>query len=187
MWPSPGVRGRLPYARTAVLALAVGLALAALAAPVAAEDGEDDLPRYWEVHAALLSLATFLFVASYLALFLKWLSRLEPFGLPTTKGLAKLWFKGHMWLGIAGVACALAGIAVGYYMVGQAYGGPHLRLTHSWVGLATLAVVLPPLASGLVWRRVKKGKPALKWWHLALGLVGIGIMLAGAITGWALE
>jgi len=55
------------------------------------------------------------------------------------------------------------------------------------VGLATLAVVLPPLVSGLVWRRVKKGRPALKWWHLVLGLVGIGIMLAGAITGWALE
>jgi len=184
MRSSPAVSGHAISTRLALLALCTCLALTALAAPAAAED---DLPRYWEVHAALLSLATFFFVATLLALYLRWLRRLEPLGIPLTKGLAKLWFKAHMWLGVAGAACALAGIAVGYYMVDQAYGGPHLRLTHSWVGLATLAIVLPPLVSGLVWRRVKKGRPALKWWHLVLGLVGIGIMLAGAITGWALE
>jgi len=166
------------------MALGACLALVALAAPAAAED---NLPRYWAVHATLLSLATFFFVASYLALWLKWLKRLEPLGLPATKGLAKLWFKGHMWLGIAGVGFAVAGIVWGYLMVDWAYAGTHLRRPHAYVGFATLALVIPPLISGLIWRRVKKGKVAVKWWHLALGLMGIIVMLAGAITGWALE
>lgn len=184
MRPFPGRGRHATTTRAAILALCACLALVALAAPAAAED---NLPRYWEVHATLLSLATFFFVASYLALFLKWLRRLEPLGLPATKGLAKLWFKGHVWLGVAGVAFAVAGIVVGFYMVDQAYAGTHLRLTHSWVGFATLALVLPPLISGMIWRAAKNGKLAIRWWHLALGLMGIIVMLAGVITGWALE
>ncbi len=184
MRPFPAVSGHAISTRLAIMALCACLALVALATPAAAED---NLPRYWAVHATLLSLATFFFVASYLALWLKWLKRLEPLGIPAAKGLAKLWFKAHMWLGIAGVGFAVAGIAVGFYMVDQAYAGTHLRLTHSWVGLATLALVLPPLASGLVWRAAKKRRVAVRWWHLALGLMGVAVMLAGVITGWALE
>jgi len=184
MRPVPAASGHATSTRLSIMALGACLALVTLAAPVAAED---NLPRYWEVHAALLSLATFFFVASYLALFLKWLKRLEPLGIPLTSGLARLWLKAHVWLGVAGVAFAVAGIAVGFYMVDQAYSGTHLRLTHSYVGLATLAIVIPPLVTGLLWRVVRRGKLAVKWWHLVLGFMGIVVMLAGAISGWALE
>jgi hypothetical protein len=169
---------RARRARAMAITVACALMALELIAPLAAaEGGEGNLPRYWEVHAVLLSLATGLFVLSYLALWLKHLKRLEPLGVPGTKGLAKLWLRAHMWLGIAGVALAVAGIVWGYVMVDWAFAGTHFRRPHAWVGFATLALVLPPLVTGVAWRRVRRSKVAVKWWHL----------LAGVITGWALE
>lgn len=44
--------------------------------------GEDYLPRYWEIHAWLLSLGAALFITTYLALWLKFLSRIKGIELP---------------------------------------------------------------------------------------------------------
>ena len=129
MRPMHGATGRAMTKRTAVAAiLAAALALAVLALPAAAAGpgggGEGNLPRYWEVHAALLSIGTFLFVASYAALWLKWLGRLDRLDIPRVKRLSRLWYRAHLWLGAIGVAFALAGIVWGLVMVHWAYGGP---------------------------------------------------------------
>jgi len=177
--------------RTAVAAiLATTLSFAVLALPVAAAapvGGEGNLPRYWEVHAALLSIGTFFFVASYAALWLKWLSRLDRLGIPLVRRLSRLWYRAHLWLGVLGVAFALAGVVWGLVMVHWAYGGTHLRVPHAWVGVLTGAVVIAPVATGLLHRAVKRRKGAVRWWHLVLGFLGIAMMLAGTITGWAME
>jgi hypothetical protein len=177
--------------RTAMTMLATTLALAVLALPAAAAipggGGEGNLPRYWQVHAALLSIGTGFFVASYAALWLKWLSKIDRRGIPLVKRLSKLWYRAHLWLGVLGVAFALAGIVWGLVMVHWAYGGTHLRVPHAWVGVLTGAIVIAPLATGLLHRAVKHRRVAVRWWHLVLGFFGIAMMLAGAITGWALE
>jgi hypothetical protein len=156
---------------------------------VAGQDGgEDNLPRYWEIHAWLLSLGTALFVTAYLALWLKFLSRIKGIELPAlaTK-ISKMWYKMHLYFGAAGVTLVIAGVILGYYMVDQAHGGQHLRLTHSYIGALAGIIALAPLMSGLVARAAKKRRTVLRWWHLAIGLAGIVLMLAGAFSGWALE
>jgi uncharacterized membrane protein len=152
------------------------------------EGGEDNLPRYWEIHAWLLSLGTALFVTAYLALWLKFLSKIKGIELPAlaTK-VSKMWYKMHVYLGAAGVALIIAGAILGYYMVDQAHGGQHLRLTHSYIGVLAGIIALAPLMSGLMARAAKKRSTAVRWWHLTIGLAGIMLMLAGAFSGWALE
>jgi Fe2+ transport system protein B len=151
-------------------------------------DGEDNLPRYWEIHAWLLSLGAALFVTTYLALWLKFLSRIKGIELPAlaTK-ISKMWYKMHVYFGAAGVILVIAGVILGYYMVDQAHGGQHLRLTHSYIGVLAGMIALAPLISGLIARAAKKRRTVLRWWHLAIGLAGIVLMLAGAFSGWALE
>jgi hypothetical protein len=177
---------------TSAAAIATATVLAIAAAPALAQaggggGGEGNLPRYWQVHAALLTIGTVLFVASYGALWLKWLSRLDRRGIPLVKRLSRLWYRAHLWLGVLGVAFALAGLVWGLVMVYWAYGGTHLRVPHAWVGVLTGVVVVAPVATGLLHRAVKERKGAVRWWHLVLGFFGIAMMLAGAITGWAME
>ena len=185
-----GVHGRAAGPALATIALLL-LAAAIGAAPALAQGGdggEGNLPRYWQVHAVLLSIGAFLFVAAYAALWLRWLGRLDRLDIPLVKRLSRLWYRAHLWLGTAGFAFALAGVLWGLLMVHWAYSGTHLRVPHAWVGVLTGAVVVAPLATGLLHRAVKGGrKPAVRWWHLVLGFVGIAFMLAGVITGWALE
>jgi hypothetical protein len=191
MRSTDGALGTAMTTRAALAVLATALALAVLALPVAAAGpaggGEGNLPRYWQIHAALLSIGTVLFVASYGALWLRWLSKLDATRIPIVKRLSRLWYRAHIWLGVLGVAFALAGIVWGLVMVHWAYGGTHLRVPHAWVGVLTGIIVVAPVATGLLHREVKERKGAVRWWHLALGFFGIALMLAGAITGWALE
>jgi len=186
-----GTSGRAAALRMAAAALTTALVLAVGALSAAAAGGggggEGNLPRYWQVHAALLSIGTVLFVASYGALWLRWLSKLDGLGIPLVKRLSRLWYRAHIWLGVLGVAFALAGVVWGLVMVQWAYGGTHLRLPHAWVGILTGVIVIAPVATGLLHRAVKEQKRAVRWWHLALGFFGMALMLAGAITGWALE
>jgi len=161
----------------------------ASAAIVTGQDGgEGDLPRYWQIHAWMLSLGAALFITTYLALWLKFLSRIKGIELPAlaTK-ISKMWYKMHVYFGAAGVTLVIAGVILGYYMVDQAHGGQHLRLTHSYIGVLAGIVALAPLISGLIARAAKKRRTVLRWYHLAIGLAGIVLMLAGAFSGWALE
>ena len=164
--------------RTITLALTL---LVALAGPVLAE--EENLPRYWEYHAALLSLATFLFVLSFLVLLARSLRRALPF----LKIFKVAWLvSAHKVLGGLGAAFGVAGIAVGLYMVEMA-GTGHARITHSLVGFATLLCVIVPVITGFAVYRTKDHRRTVRWWHILLGAVGIAVMLLGAATGWALE
>lgn len=171
-------RWALPVARIATLALTL---LFALAGPVLAE--EDNLPRYWEYHAALLSLATFLFVLSFLVLLARALRRTLPF----LKMFKVAWLvSAHKVLGGLGAAFGVAGIGVGLYMVEMA-GTGHARITHSLVGFTTLLCVIVPVITGFAVYRTKDHVKAVRWWHILLGALGIVVMLLGAATGWALE
>jgi len=150
--------------------------------------GEDNLPPGWGIHAALLTLATIFFVASYVALWLKILAKLEVGVLPAiATRISRLWYKWHVYLGALGVIFALAGVLWGYLIVQWAYGGPHLRLTHSYVGYLAGGIALAPLLTGFLARAIKKGRVTVRWWHVALGLVGIVMMVVGTYSGWALE
>jgi len=166
----------------------VNLAIGSVGAAGDGTAGEDNLPRYWEIHAFLLTLGTALIVASYAALWLKFLGRLEEFGFPAiATRISRLWYKWHMYIGAAGVGLTLAGVAWGYLMVDWAYGGAHLRVPHAYVGIATGIVVIAPLLTGLVTRALRKRRATLRWWHAAVGLVAIALMVAGLISGWAME
>lgn len=157
---------------------------------VAGQDGpgEDNLPRYWEIHAWLLTIGAAFFVMSYLALWLKYLSRIKGIEIPAlaTK-ISRMWYKMHVYLGAVGVTLSVAGAIVGYFMVDWARDGHHLRLTHSYIGVIVGIIVLAPFVTGLAARAVKQGRYALRWWHVAIGLVGLILMLAGLFSGWALE
>jgi hypothetical protein len=154
----------------------------------AAEDGEDNLPRYWEIHAWLLTIGTGLFVLSYVALWLKYLSRIKGVEIPAlATRISRKWYDLHVYLGAAGVLIGLAGVALGYYMVDQAHNGQHLRISHSYIGVISGSVVLGPLVTGFAARALKRSSYALRWWHIAIGLAGTIIMLAGLFTGWATE
>jgi hypothetical protein len=155
---------------------------------VAAQEGEDDLPQYWELHAWLLTIGTALFVLSYLVLGLKLISRIKGVDLPAlATSISRRWYQMHVYLGTAGVALALAGSIWGYLMVDWAYAGEHLRLSHSYIGVAVALVVSAPLVTGSAARILKKGRNAMRWWHLVIGLLGIVLMVTGTISGWALE
>lgn len=150
--------------------------------------GEDNLPRYWEIHAALLTVGTALFVGSYGALWLKMLGRLEDLGLPAIAvRISRLWYKWHMYMGAIGALMTLAGVGWGYLMVQWAHGGTHLRTPHSYVGIAIGVIVIVPLLTGLLTRATGKRRAALRWWHAGIGIGSIVIMLVGLVSGWALE
>lgn len=177
----------------AAIAFALAVVMCSLLVPASfatAQDGvggEDDLPPGWGIHATLLTLATIFFVASYVALWLKILSKLEVGVLPAiTTRISRLWYRLHVYLGALGVIFALAGVIWGYLIVQWAYGGPHLRVTHSYVGYLAGGIALAPLLTGLLANTIKKGRAAARWWHVALGLVGIIAMVVGALSGWAL-
>ena len=147
------------------------------------------MPRYWEVHAALLTLGTAFVVMGYLSLWLKSIGKLESLGVsvPLGKRLARFWYKWHVALGIVGVAMVLGGIGWGYLMVQWAYGGPHLRLSHSWVGAVTGFAVSGPVLLGYLTRHVKKGKRSVRWWHMILGFAGLAMLFIGLSTGFGLD
>lgn len=178
----------------AAIAFALAVVMCSLLAPspfAAAQDGgggEDNLAPGWGIHAALMTLATIFFVASYVALWLKILTKLEVGVVPAiATRVSRLWYKLHMYLGALGVIFALAGVLWGYLIVQWAYGGPHLRLMHSYVGYLTAGIALAPLLTGFLARTIKKGRVTVRWWHVALGLVGIVMMVVGTYSGWALE
>jgi len=162
----------------------------ASAAVAAAQDGpgEDNLPRYWEIHAWLLTVGTAFFVISYLALWLKYLSKVKGIELPAlATSISRMWYRIHVYLGAAGVILALAGVIWGYLIVDWAHGGQHLRLSHSYIGVITGIIVLAPLATGLAARAIKRGGYTIRWWHIAIGFVGLALMIVGLASGWALE
>ena len=88
----------------------------ASAAIVAGQNGgEGDLPRYWQIHAWMLSFGAALFITTHLALWLKFLSRIKGIELPAlaTK-ISKMWYKIHVYFGAAGVILVIAGVILGY-------------------------------------------------------------------------
>jgi len=183
-------RQRLAVATIAIALVVVVSAVLSLGAVVAqdAPGGENNLPRYWEIHAALLTVGTVFFVASYIALWLKLLGKLEGLGLPAiATRISRLWYKWHMYLGAIGVGLILAGVIWGYLIVQWAYGGTHLRIPHSYVGIAAGMIALAPLITGLATRATRKGRIGLRWWHVAIGIASIVIMLVGLFSGWATE
>ena len=183
-------RGRQARIASAVmLSLFIVICIDLAVGPAAAQGGEgDNLPRYWEIHAALLTVGTVLFVGAYAALWLKLLGKLERYGIPAiATRISRLWYKWHMYLGAIGVALIVSGVVWGYAMVEWAHGGAHLRVSHSYVGFLAGLMSIVPILSGLVSRRARRGRAVLRWWHVALGLSGIAIILIGLFSGWALE
>jgi integral membrane sensor domain MASE1 len=188
------VDGRLRMTRatlTVTLFLIGILACCPLFVPsVRAQDGagEDNLPRYWEIHAFLMSAGTILFVGTYAALWLKYVSRIKGIQVPALAvRVSKMWYRMHVYLGIAGVSLLVAGTILGYFMVGWAHNGQHLRLPHSYIGVIAGIMALVPLALGFTDKWGKRHKHSIRWWHIALGVAGIVIMLLGLFSGWTLE
>lgn len=179
-------------ASAVILCLIIALSANLAAGSATAQDGApgegDNLPRYWEIHAALLTAGTVLFIGSYVALWLKFLGKLETYGLPALAvRISRLWYKWHKYLGAIGVGLIIAGVVWGYIMVQWAHGGAHLRIPHSYVGFLAGFISVAPLLSGLISRRAKRGTTLLRWWHVVLGLSGIVVVLVGLFSGWALE
>lgn len=175
-----------------ILVLCVGfLAFSLLSSsPAAAQDGigEDNLPQYWEIHALLMTAGTILFVGSYAALWLKYISRIKGFQMPALAvKVSKMWYRMHVIFAVAGVVLLAAGTLFGYVMVGWAHHGQHLRIPHSYVGVVAGCIALVPLALGFSDKWGKRHRHSIRWWHIALGLAGMIIMLVGLVSGWALE
>ena len=158
-----------------------------------AQDGtgtaEDSLPRYWQVHALLLTAGTVLYISAYLALWLKIMGKLGALGAKTalTRRVGRLWYKSHRNLAVLGGSMIAVGLTWAFLMVQWAYGGPHLRLAHSLMGLAAGIVASLPITTGLVTRALRKGKMKIRMWHIVVGFLGIAMMIIGLTSGWALE
>jgi hypothetical protein len=176
---------------TAMLSLLGIMVYCSLFVPsVVAQDGpgEDNLPRYWEIHAFLMTAGTILFVGTYAALWLKYVSRIKGVPVPALAvKVSKKWYRIHIYFGIAGVTLLAAGTILGYFMVDWAHNGQHLRIPHSSIGVVAGIMALVPLALGFTDILGKQHKHVLRWWHIVLGLTGIAVMLAGLVSGWALE
>jgi hypothetical protein len=150
--------------------------------------GEDNLPRYWEVHAFLMTAGTILFVSTYVALWLKYISKIKGFQVPALAvRVSKTWYRMHVYLGATGVSLLVAGTVLGYFMTEWAHHGQHLRLAHSYIGVVAGCISLIPLALGLTAKWGMRHKVSIRWWHVVLGLAAIVIMLVGLSSGWALE
>lgn len=175
---------------TSVILVLITLSVCGYAAAQDNGGGVDnEMPRYWEIHAGLMSAGTMIIVLGYLSLWLKWLGKLESLGVPVPMGkrVARFWYKWHVALGTAGLALTLGGIAWAYLIVQWAYGGPHLRLGHSWIGLATGVTITTPVLLGYLTRHIRKGKRTLRWWHVGLGFSGMAMMFIGLSTGFGLD
>ncbi len=161
-----------------------------IAGPAGAQEagGGDNLPRFWEIHAFLMTAGTIIFVGTYVALWLKYVSRWKGFQLPALAvKVSRLWYRLHVYLGIAGVSLLAIGTIWGYIIVDIAHHGQHLRLSHSFIGVFAGCIALVPLALGFTVKRLKGRRAAIEWWHVALGMAGIVIMLVALSSGWALE
>ena len=170
------------------LGVIVLLSAAASSAAAQGATGEDNLPRYWEIHAFLMTAGTILFVGTYSALWLKYVSRVKGVQLPALAvKVSRMWYRMHVYLGVAGASLLAAGTVWGYVMVEWAHKGQHLRLAHSYIGVIARCIPLVPLVLGFAVRKVSRRKLSMRRWHVALGLAGIIILLVGLVSGWALE
>lgn len=177
-------------ATTVLLSVGILACLSLLASPVAAQDGtgEDNLPRYWEIHAFMMTASTILFVSAYVVLWLKYVSKIKGFQVPVLAvKVSRMWYRMHIYFGVAGVSLLVAGTVWGYIMVDWAHHGQHLRLLHSYIGAVAGCVALVPLALGFLTKWGKRHMLTIRWWHVALGLAGIVVMLVGLSSGWSLE
>jgi hypothetical protein len=157
---------------------------------VAAQDsiGEDNLPRYWEIHAFLMTAGTVLFISTYAALWLKYVSRIKGFQVPALAvKISRMWYRFHVYFGVAGVSLLMAGTVWGYIITEWAHHGQHLRLAHSYIGVVAGCISLIPLALGFTTKWGKRHNLSIRWWHVVLGVAAIVIMLVGLLSGWALE
>jgi len=84
--------------------------------------------------------------------------------------------------GTAAVVTAVAGLSIGFVMVGELDEG-HLRITHSYIGAATLSVGLATLAAGFLFMRVNRLKRQSRRPHIALGMAGISMMVVTVVSG----
>jgi len=135
---------------------------------------EVDRPVLWPLHAGLMVLGICLLGASLL--FLRMKDR-------------TYWFKAHRWCGTIGALSLLIGLAVAFYMVGDA-GSGHLSTTHSVMGLIDAAMLLaaPALGFGHVrmvgkTRSLRKVHIFLSWGALVLSVpvVILGLVRAGIL------
>jgi len=133
------------------------------------EAEEVEAPVLWPYHAALMTTGTVLFVATYASLTYRKLKK-------------KWWLEAHHYVGTAAVVCAVAGLSIGFVMVGGLEQG-HLRVMHSFIGATTLTVGLACLAAGSLFMWTKRLKRASRRPHIALGVVGIAMMVVTVVSG----
>ena len=126
-------------------------------------------PTLWPYHAALMTTGTVLFVATYSSLAYR-------------RQKKTWWLEAHHYTGTAAVACAVAGLSIGFYMVSE-LGQGHLRVTHAFIGATTLAVGLACLAAGSLFMWAKRLKRASRRPHIALGVMGIAMMVVTVVSG----
>ncbi|MCI0497694.1 MAG: hypothetical protein L0Z54_05330 [Thermoplasmata archaeon] len=85
-----------------------------------------------------------------------------------------------MRFGTVGAALTLAGLAMGYYMVGERT-GVHLRVAHSAVGL--LAVVLTLITVAMAYGGLKLKKRVLRLAHVWVARIAFAVMLFAVAGG----
>ena len=95
MTHSSSARCRLPIVLIGCLAMALLCGSSFVQAQDGGPGGDNEMPRYWEVHALLLTLGTTFVVMGYLSLWMKSIGRLESLGVPVHLGkkLARFWFR----------------------------------------------------------------------------------------------
>lgn len=133
------------------------------------EAEEVKAPNLWPVHAALMTVGTVMFVANYFLLAKRGPGRVKRFPV-------------HCINGTIAVSLAVAGLSVGFVMVGELDQG-HLRVTHSFIGATTLVVSIMLLALGWIYYRLKRWKRATRWPHMFFGALGIVMMVVTVISG----
>jgi hypothetical protein len=96
----------------------------------------------------------------------------------------KWWLKTHRLLNLIGAGLALCGLSIAFIMV-QASGGPHLRVSHGIFGALTLILVLvmPALGFSIFRSKDKKRIAALKRVHRWTGRLTILAMAGTAVAG----
>jgi len=112
------------------------------------EASEDEKVELWPYHALLMGAGTAAMLAGIL-IGIIWRKK-------------RWWLKAHIRLGILGAALTLAGLAMGYYMVGETT-GLHFRVTHSAIGMVAVVMTLVTVALAYGGLKLKNLRIAHRW------------------------
>jgi len=128
-----------------------------------------EYPTLWPFHAIFMSLAMIFFAATWFSVVYK-------------KRLKKRFLMAHHSLGSIGVLCAVVGLGIGVYMVGQLEQG-HIRIAHSAFAVADLALGISALAVGQVFMSYAQHKKRTRRPHIWLGGLSIVLMAVVVLMG----